>query len=315
MPCAINHGCVCALCGWKGAWLFIVYYLRFGVTRSVVEFINRYHLKQNEEFVPAGESALTPYFPSSLIQVLMKSGAEAFLGIYQQDTQSPDLTWNQSLRNRLQDTIDERIHHFRMKLTNHPQSLYNYTYTDIVSYPELEAELTIHDVNIKLFIENIDYKIDNPQEFMNYLVDAFITGEYKDNNLTAIIYAQVILQKRHSNLKEGLEYRGWKALISLLQQPFTAKRTVDYTQIEKASELCYLLLAAQNSSNTTLCINENGVQAIALLLQKLIPMVIYKNNNQKSLYFVRLNAECCWLEFCKTSCFVVVYRIPSLKLV
>ena len=214
-----------------GLFSFLVYGLRYGSSPATMELLSKYHLKQDKSLVPAGESALTPYFPRALAEVLKTQGAEAFGQLFEsRDGASSnaaaagsDLIWNPQLKKHLLEVMSRRLGGFRALLEKDPFAEYKFSPPEAIRYPSLESELDMAGVSLRALNETggvpellAQLEIPSPDELMEELVRSLNARRFAGIDLLNILTAQVILIKRFPNLTDVQNYSAWDALYEIM---------------------------------------------------------------------------------------------------
>jgi len=241
-----------------GMFSFLVYGLRFGTSPAVLELLGKYHLKQDRTIVPASESALAPYFPRALVDVLKSQGAEAFGQVFESRDASgsnaaaagTEFLWNAALKKHLMDVMSRRLGSFRALLDKDPLVEYKFSGPpEPIRYPSLESDLEMAGVSLRALNETggqaeamSQLNLPDPDELMGELVHSLNARRYAGIDLLTILTAQVVLIKCFPTLPDVSSYSGWEALFEIM----ASRAESDFPMIEKSAEIIHVLLALKH---------------------------------------------------------------------
>lgn len=277
-----------------GLFSFLVYGLRYGTSPAALELLSKYHLKQDRKYVPQGESALAPFFPRALAEVLKTQGVEAFGQLFDsRDASSSnavaagsDLIWNPQLKKHLLDVMSRRLGSFRALLDKEPFMEYKFSLPEPIRYPSIESEIEIAGVSLRQLNETgglpdllAQLEIPNPDELMEELVASLSSRRFAGIDLLNILTAQVILIKSFPELESVLRYQAWEALYEIISE---FGKEQEFPMIEKSSEIVHVLLSPKvhpddEDENLASFIETKGVSVISKALEYFSSLKVANN--------------------------------------
>ena len=277
-----------------GLFSFLVYGLRYGMSPAALELLSKYHLKQDKKYVPQGESALAPFFPRALAEVLKTQGVEAFGQLFDsRDASSSnavaagsDLIWNPQLKKHLLDVMSRRLGSFRALLDKDPFMEYKFSLPEPIRYPSIESEIEIAGVSLRQLNETgglpdllAQLEIPNPDELMEELVASLSSRRFAGIDLLNILTAQVILIKSFPDLESVLRYQAWEALYEIISE---FGKEQEFPMIEKSSEIVHVLLSPKvhpddEDDNLAAFIETKGVSVISKALEYFSSLKVANN--------------------------------------
>jgi len=251
-----------------GAFSFFVYGLRYGISPTALELMSNYHRLQAcmptlSSSSKHHESALIPFFPRSVVDVLTSQGAEAFGALIEANGHDDagvggdnenDLLWNATLRRHLFEVMNRRLGPFRALLAKDPNAPYKFTPPERVRYPSLESELILAGVSLRALNETggapeamEQLHIHDPTDLLHELIAALVARRHAGIDLLHVLTAQCICIRRFAALNEARHYPrdGWSALLQLVAPMMESHQQVadsDLACVEKAVELIQVII-------------------------------------------------------------------------
>lgn len=251
---------------------------------EVIAEISKYHhYSDDSDSKGDKKSHLSVFLPEPMIRLLVTSGPETFLDVFNSERDEPHLIWNPNLRSLLDEQIDSVIRKLKEALSQDEFTVYQREINDSnfrIEYPPIDGELCIGTMYLRLYNERKGtYNCNFPEYFVSSLAEA-MNLDLDDQNLGYLLDAQRTAIQRHSTLQPFQSYRYFPQLLkSLTRAPKTAS---DVYIIQLASDCVMGLLTIKTMSkgdtslsNPDICAFDGGAQAITKALLQLIVKINY----------------------------------------
>ena len=265
-----------------GLFPFMVYSLRFGFSALLAKLIDRTHMRQTPEYVKEGTSALAPYLPQALINVLVADGAEALRLAMESDTENPEMIWNATLRLHLNDSIQRSIAPFLNAIRSRPDAAFPAALirTSIV-YDALQDELCIggvylHPLNTMGENDLQSVSLKEPGRFIFDIQKALNAKQYTGDDLGAVLLSATIVVSKYGGIEECRHWKAFAPLFALLDPDDKASVSIVGKQptelvmplMSKATQLLNALLILEGP-NCQLAFEAKGIDHLAHAISNL----------------------------------------------
>ena len=259
-----------------GLFPFIVYSIRFGFSPLLAKMIDRTHMRQTPEYVKEGTSALAPYLPQALINILVADGAEALRLAMESDTENPEMIWNATLRLHMNDSIQRAITPFLNAIRSRPDAAFPATLirTSIV-YDSLQDELCVggvylHPLNAMGESDLQSVSLKEPGRFVNDIQKALNGKQYAGDDLGAVLLAATIVVSKYGGVDECRQWKAFAPLFALVDPDDKASISIVGKQpaelvlplMSKATQLLNALLILEGA-NCQLAFEAKGLDHLA----------------------------------------------------
>ena len=265
-----------------GLFPFIVYSLRFGFSPLLAKLIERTHMRQTPEYVKEGTSALAPYLPQALINILMAEGAEALRMAMESDTENPEMIWNATLRLHMNDSIQRSIAPFLNAIRSRPDAAFPPTLIkSSIVYDALQDELCIggvylHPLNAQGESDLHSVSLKEPGRFIGELQKALNDKQHSGDDLGAVLLSATIVVSRYGGIEECRHWKAFAPLFALVDSDDKASVSIVGRQpaelvlplMAKATQLLNALLILEGA-NCQLAFEAKGLDHLSHAIGKL----------------------------------------------
>ena len=259
-----------------GLFPFVVYSLRFGFSPLLAKLVDRTHMRQTPEYVKEGTSALAPYLPQALINILVAEGAEALRLAMESDTENPEMIWNATLRLHMNDSIQRAIAPFLNAIRSRPDAAFPTALirTSIV-YDALQDELCVggvylHPLNTMGESDLQSVSLKEPGRFIVDLQKALNAKQYAGDDLGAVLLSATIVVSKYGGIEECRHWKAFAPLFALVDPDDKASVSIVGKQpaelvlplMSKATQLLNALLILEGP-NCQLAFEAKGLDHLA----------------------------------------------------
>jgi hypothetical protein len=285
-----------------GFFTFLVYSMRHSFSDQIVELIDFTHNKQLDKSVAKGQSILKNYFPASLIAVLNESGGVALRDAIENDVETPEIIWNQAMRDELFANVEQLVSQYKTELKVNPNKSWqefsaqnnagntNNARDSSVLSPNNSGKLQFASLNSALCFGGVYLKplnelgerdlslvsIKSPGNFMAELVKATNSRKFSGDALISILLASAITVNRYPTLNECRRYKAFPVLLALFDQEDSnsllniAKQPAElrYNLMQKSSQLLNALLLLEGE-NLQLAFENKALDSISKAVKQL----------------------------------------------
>ena len=205
-----------------GLFPFIVYSLRFGFSPLLAKIVDRTHMRQTPEFVKEGTSALAPYLPQALINILVAEGAEALRLAMESDTENPEMIWNAALRLHMNDSIQRSIAPFLNAIRSRPDAAFPAALIrSSIVYDSLQDELCVggvylHPLNAMGESDLQSVSLKEPGRFIGDIQKALNAKRYVGDDLGAVLLSATIVVSKYGGIDECRQWKAFAPLFALI---------------------------------------------------------------------------------------------------
>ena len=144
---------------------------------------------------PKVRIVLSKFLPPIFMDA-MRDSPEASVHMFEGTHENPELIWNDESREKVSDVVKKlKNSHFKAQLEN-PDTRWSLREDFAVVYTDVQGELTIGGVFLRLFIANPGWVLRKPKEFLTELMEKWVElvkiqnaeGEVLETVTTAIVY-------------------------------------------------------------------------------------------------------------------------------
>ena len=259
-----------------GLFPFVVYSLRFGFSPLLAKLVDRTHMRQTPEHVKKGTSALAPYLPQSLINILVSQGAETLRLAMESDTENPEMIWNATLRLHLNDSIQHALAPFLNAIRSRPDAAFPAALirTTIV-YDALADELCVgglylHPLNTMGESDLQSVALKEPARFISDIQSVLNAKQYVGDDLGAVLLSATIVVSKYGGMDECRQWKAFAPLFALVDPDdkssasIVGKQPAELIQplMAKATQLLNALLILEGA-NCQLAFEAKGLDHLS----------------------------------------------------
>lgn len=227
-------------------------------------------------------SFLRVLFPISVVKHLMQLSSTDFANMFNRDNLTPTIIWNKDMRLHLQSTVRRHLEPFVKKLgTSTEPIVYDHTPLPRIVYPQIENELYIKGYYLNGLLDPkwAGFKVDNPVELFNTIVDRFnateMNTEINIEHLFVMMKTQLLLFDQCKSQLGISTYKGLYKCLDILAQfcnernskPYQKLSTKVAIPIELAESVVRFLFFSINASGIDDVTRANGHAILCTLLQ------------------------------------------------
>jgi len=252
----------------KGTFLFVLYASRTKFTSNATIFLDRYH-KKPYIAREAKTTVLAPYLPACLASYADRMGGAKLVELLEREIESPAIIWGPHLRAVLNAGVEEQVKPFIAELRHNPQlAQYEYTAPVPIRYPQLDDELCVANIFVRVFNANPNEPIDEPEFFLSELIRVFNEEKHKPDNITQLMRAQINMTQK---LPDSSSLRPYAAMGTLLRLLEACPRPYDFqnAHLRIGVRLLRLVLMVPNSGNAQKCVEHGGAVLLAKMLKEI----------------------------------------------
>ena len=121
---------------------------------------------------PFADPLLQRFLPPALVVVLKEEGPDVMLKLFDQDSETPELIWNGTMRNQLRGALAEQLDSFVKGRVEPDADMPEFLLSQGAGakYKNLEGELYIGGVYVRLFLKEPTFNLRDPTSFLEKLM-------------------------------------------------------------------------------------------------------------------------------------------------
>lgn len=131
-----------------------------------------FHATYTAHFIRTIEPLLQRFLPPSLVVILKEDGPDVMLKVFDRDHEMPELIWNGAMRGELRAALAEQLDSFVKRRTKPDAETRDFILSPNAraKYKNLEGELYIGGVYVRLFLKEPTFNLRDPTSFLEKLL-------------------------------------------------------------------------------------------------------------------------------------------------
>jgi hypothetical protein len=131
-----------------------------------------FHATYTAHFIRTIEPLLQRFLPPSLVVLLKEDGPDVMLKVFDRDHETPELIWNGAMRGELRAALAEQLDSFVKRRTKPDAETRDFILSPNAraKYKNLEGELYIGGVYVRLFLKEPTFNLRDPTSFLEKLL-------------------------------------------------------------------------------------------------------------------------------------------------